>query len=110
MKALLVHVYKNDSFSNCSNGGVTSRHDTILLLHPRGNHDIDPDDPPDNLCKVVTRQMNFRGGYEYKHIEPYAPVERNKAGYMCGGSMGYTSDSRFGEFSLYPLKIHDRTE
>ena len=29
---------------------------------------------------------------------------------MDGGNIGYSCDSRFSEFSDYPLKIHDRQE
>ena len=110
MKVISVYVYQNKKLGNCSNSGISSKHNEIYLEHPRGYIDIDPDNPPENLCKVVTRHINFNGGYEYKHIEPIAPVESGIAGYMAGGSIAYSCDARFGELSRYPLNIHDRTE
>lgn len=105
MKALPIYVFKNSAFKGCSNNGVSEKHEKLLLIHNEGFIDIDENDLPDNLVKVVTRQL-FDG--EYKHIEPYA--EPNGIGYMSGGAMAYTSDSRFSEISKYPLSIHDRVE
>ena len=109
MKAITVYVFES-KLGNCSNGGITSRHDTIYLEHPRGPYEIDASNPPENFCKVVTRFINFNGGYEYNHIEPAAPVEHGRCGYMAGGCFAYSSDARFNEISRYPLQIHDRTE
>ena len=107
MKALPIYVLKNDSFKGCSNNGISEKFDKLLLIHNEGFIDIDENNPPVNLVKVVTRQL-FDG--VYKHIEPYQSVPKGKVGYMSGGSFGYTSDSRFSKISKYSLSIHDRVE
>ena len=109
MKAISVSIYK-DKLGSCSKSGITSRYDEIYLEHPRGNIEIDADDPPENFCKVVTRFLNFGGGFEYKHIEPITPVKNGSTGYMASGCFAYCCDTRFNEISRYPLQIHDRTE
>lgn len=103
MKALPIDVYKNNTYRGCSNGGITERYNRLLLICDDGFVDIDPENPPENLVKIVTRNLF---GNEHKHIEPYA--RPTGIGWMAGGALGYTSDSRFG--SVYPLNIHDRQE
>lgn len=105
MKALPVYVYKNDSFKGCSNKGISEKFDTLLLIHEEGFIDVDENNPPENLVKIVTRNIL---GSEYKHIEPYKKA--TMIGYMDGGSYASTSDSRFSRISKYPLAIHDRQE
>lgn len=106
-KAISLYVYKHDAFHTCANGGITERHDTVLILHPQGTIEVDMDNPPENLVKVVSRTLHDG---EYKHLEPYAPVPQGRIGYMSGGSFAHTSDARFTRISKYPLRIHDRTE
>ena len=105
MKALPIYVYNNSLLKGCSNNGISEKHSQLLLIHKKGFIDIDENNLPENLVKVVTRQLHDG---EYKHIEPYA--EPVGIGYMSGGAMAYTSDSRFSEISKYPLSIHDRVE
>ncbi len=105
MRALSINVYKHRA-GDCSNNGITSRFNEILVICPEGNIEIDESKPlPENLCKVVTRDFGFG---IYKHIEPI--VKPNGVGWMAGGCIGYTCDSRFRRMSEYPLPIHDRTE
>jgi hypothetical protein len=103
MKALPIYVYSNGS--NCSNHGITEKYDRLLLIHEEGFIDIDENNLPENLVKVVTRDL-FNG--EYKHIEPYKKA--TGIGYMNGGCIAFSSDSRFRNISRYPLMIHDRQE
>lgn len=103
MRALSISVYKNRS--DCTNGGVSSRFNDLLLVCDRGNYEIDENNIPENLVKIVTRNVF---GTEYKHIEPYKPA--TEVGWMSGGNIGYTCDSRFSDLSRYPLNIHDRQE
>jgi hypothetical protein len=104
MKALPIYVYKNN-LGDCTNNGISSKFETLLLIHEEGFITIDEDNLPDNLVKVVTRNLF---GSEYKHIEPYKKA--TKVGYMMGGNYASTSDSRFSKISKYPLAIHDRQE
>lgn len=104
MKALPISVYKNGG-DDCSNGGITSKYNRLLLICEEGHIEVDEKNPPENLVKVVTRRLF---GKEYKHIEPYAPCK--EVGWMAGGCIGYASDGRFRNMSAYPLSIHDRQE
>lgn len=107
MKALPISVFKTNRFSDCTNGGITSRYDRLLLICEEGYEEVDETNPPENLVKIVTR---FICGREYKHIEPYASVESGNVGWMSGGNLAYSCDSRFSEMSDYPLSVHDRQE
>lgn len=105
MKALRVEIYEGKSIGNCSNNGISTRFKEILLICSDGNVDIDEKNPPENLCRIVTRHIC---GGTYKHIEPVAPPKG--FGYMNGGCICATSDSRFRRLSDYPLYLHDRQE
>lgn len=106
MRALSVEIFKW-SLGDCSNHGISSRHKEILLECPTGPIEIDEKNPPENLCKVVKRDLGFT---KYVHIEPVA--EAKGAGWMFGGTIVDTSDSRFREITgvEYPLHLHDRDE
>lgn len=103
MKALPISVFRTDFTGDCTNGGITSRYDRLLLICDEGFIDIDENDPPENTVRLVER---FICGREYKHIEPIA--RPTHLGWMHGGNIAYTSDSRFP--SDYPLCVHDRQE
>lgn len=107
MKALRINVYKNPCFRGCSNNGISEKYENLLLVCNDGNFEIDTENPPENLCKVVTRHLF---GRDYKHIEPYTAPDKGFIGWMHGGSYAATSDSRFSDISDYPLAIHDRQE
>jgi hypothetical protein len=102
--ALRAEIFKHMS-GDCSNHGISSRFTDILILCDHGNEIIDMDNPPENLCKVVTRTL---WGREYKHVEPMA--RPTGVGWMSGGCVVYSCDSRFGELTQYPLVLHDRQE
>jgi len=104
MKAIDVSVYSNEQF-RCSNGGISEKYDELLLLHERGNLDIEGDE--ENLCKVVHRVIN---GLDIYHIQPVAIPEK---WYMFGGSFAYSCDARFAELvggQYGAIAIHDRVE
>lgn len=107
-KALPVNIYKHKG-DDCSNGGISSRYNEILLLCDDGFINVDMDNPPENLCKVVKRNLWGRG---YVHIEPIKEIGKDRTGYMHGGCVVSTSDSRFGRATGvdYPVNLHDRTE
>ena len=102
-RALPIDVYRTTGLGDCTNGGISSHYDTLLLLCDDGHREVDLDNPPENLVKIVERQL---WGETHLHIEPYAQPEH--IGWMYGGNIAYTSDSRFK--SRYPLRIHDRQE
>lgn len=105
MKALSISVYKDGSGYDCTNGGISSKHKKLLLVSDNGNIEIDENNLPENLVKIVKRTLF---GNTYLHIEPVA--RPTGAGWMAGGNIAYTFDSRFRRLSLYPLSIHDRQE
>lgn len=107
MKALPIYVYKHNRLGDCSNYGISSRYDELLLVCPDGYIDIDESNPPENLVKVVERRLF--GSEIHRHIEPVA--KPNGVGWMAGGCIAYSSDSRFSRLSGgYPLQLHDRCE
>lgn len=107
MKALPIEVYRNVFRRDCSNGGITSKCNSLLLVCDDGFIDIDESNPPENLVVLKTRRIC---GEEYKHIEPYAKTNSGCVGWMAGGNLAYSCDSRFSRMSQYPLSVHDRQE
>ena len=102
-KALLLFVYRHAGM-DCTNGGISSSNDELFLLSDDGFIDVDLDNPPDNLVKIG----EIMG---HKHLEPYAKVSEGYVGWMDGGNIADSSDSRFNKLSGgYPLSIHDRQE
>ena len=103
-RALPCGIFK-DKYGDCSNGGISSRFNEILLLNERGHIKVDLDNPPENLCVYVERELF---GEEHDFIRPYAPKDSGNVGYMFGGTIIYTSDSRFQ--GKHPICLHDRQE
>lgn len=96
---LIVNVLRAKGYEECSLGGISVNHDTVLLVLPEGG-------PFDEnaakrlgipVCKLVKRDI----GGEYLHVEPDA-----EGSWAAGGCYVATSDSRFP--NRYPLSLHDR--
>lgn len=104
MKALPISVYKCNSYGDCTNGGISSKYDRLLLICEDGFIEVDENNPPENLVEVVE---GFRG---HKYIRPFKKADKNKTGYMMGGNYAGSNDSRFTKINPYPLPIHDREE
>lgn len=107
MRALPLGIYENKRIGNCSNHGISSRYKEILLICEDGFVEIDENNPPENLVKLVVRNLF---GREYKHLEPYRRFDEGCVGWMMGGTYAGSSDSRFTRISSYPLPLHDRQE
>ena len=101
VNCLPCEIYKYKG-GDCSNNGISSRYNEILLICDNGFVVVDDNDPPENLCKVVTKKYSFG---TFTHVEPVA--RPNGAGWMMGGCLVYTPDSRFGS---EPLKLFDCCE
>lgn len=69
MRALPISIFEDKKIGNCSNDGISSRYKEVLLVCESGFIEVDENNPPENLVKVVTRHLF---GKEYKHIEPVA--------------------------------------
>ena len=107
MKTLPIDVYR--SYFDGTNNGISSKYDRLLVICDDGFIDVDENNPPENLVKVVRR--NF-AGREIYHIEPVAAPDKD-VGWMAGGNYAATSDSRFSRLvgEMYgAIAIHDRQE
>ena len=107
MKALPINVYRTERLGDCTNGGISSRFNQLLLICDDGWKEVDEKNPPENLVKLVRRDML---GEVIYHIEPYKePVQ---CGWMFGGNYAASSDSRFAKMTgIYgAIAIHDRQE
>lgn len=102
---LSVNVFRNSDGSNCTNGGISSKYNTLLVQCDEGNHKVFLKNHPENLCKIV-KEHHF--GEDFLHIEPFDEPE--SLGWMAGGNIAYSCDSRFSRMSEYPLCIYDRQE
>lgn len=108
MKAIPVDVYRCVNRSDCTNGGISSRFSELLVPCDTGFLDVDEDNPPENLVKLVHRRLF---GVDTWHLEPY--VKPGGVGWMAGGNFAHTSDSRFSRMleGMYgAVPIHDRQE
>ena len=96
---LLVAVFRDsDLHSDCTNGGLTSKHDRFILLGISG-----PFEPHDDAPAL--RLSSKSSGHVY--ARPLDEPDSGNVGWMFGGNFVYTSDSRFPE---YPVPVHDRQE
>lgn len=106
VKCVAVDILRRNG-ADCTNGGISSRFNEVLVEVPNGYLEVDVDNPPENLCRIVRR--NFLGN-EYVHLEPVSLKGRCA---MAGGNYAYASDSRFN-YTIsnggYPVSIHDRVE
>lgn len=95
------------SLVDASNGGISERNYEVLIPSVDGNLFINMDDPPENFCRIVRRNIC---GREFVHLEPYALKGRTC---MSGGTFVYSADARFEEAIRnggYPVSLHDRVE
>tara|TARA_R100001443_G_C3295339_1_gene163879 strand:+ start:341 stop:703 length:363 start_codon:yes stop_codon:yes gene_type:complete len=109
---LHVGIYRDTSFSDCTNNGVTSEFREfkgLCLTNVDGPFKPDKDYPGAKLEKVTTRWGS--------HVR-IVPDELQGKHSMMGGNYAATSDSRFREaiekllgHNFYgALPVHDRTE
>ena len=91
LKGLICEVFRPVNRIDCTNGGLSSEVNSILLTGP-GIPEIFNASPDCPAFKVVRRSI-YPGGAQYIHFEPW---ERPTGfGWMYGGYHCYTSDSRF---------------
>lgn len=96
---LLVDVFR--SAHDCTNGGITSKHNSFWLL------DVDESEPAQS--KIPCLRVCYRPQFGF-HVEPLI-MPQGMIGPMFGGNFVWTSDSRFTEkYGKGPLKVHDRFE
>lgn len=120
--ALPINIYKWN-LGDCSNNGITSRHNELNLVgivdaktkqfEPLvdGFIEIDFNNEEelksDNLCVVIKRELF---GEQHDYIVGLKDFINGKW-CMMGGCFGYSCDSRFSrDINSQPLPIHDRIE
>lgn len=111
IKAISVPVFTHDyglSFSSdSSNGGISSKFDSVYVEHPQGNFSFEEDKLPENLVKIVPSRAG--SGYP-PHAEPVAGKKPGHVGWMYGGAILDSSDGRWRDISKCPIHLHDRQE
>ena len=116
MKALPINVYRTSRLGDCTNGGISSKFDELLIACDEGFIEIDPENVPENFALVEMRRV-----FSTKVIPTIYPasikdgkaVVRDGKWWMMGGNYGATSDSRFSRMigDMYgAVAIHDRYE
>ena len=105
IRALSADIYAaKDCRYDTSNGGISSRFDEVFIECERGPLEFDTDDLPENFVRVGEIM-----GHVY--ARPWRDPDKGSVGWMAGGSLVYTSDSRFRQFvNEYPIMLHDRQE
>jgi len=115
MKQVRVSVYRAADGRDCTNGGVTSRHDAMTLFYDCRReaalqyckyNGIDPDG-----CLVLVKRTLW--GEQHNYAAPLVH-QSGKCGPMFGGNFVFTSDSRMAEAMgttcSCPVEVHDRYE
>lgn len=106
MKGLLVDVLRPAHGADCTNGGVTSRVTSAVLVDAQRLPEIF-DATERTPALVVMWDKRYLGGYIYA-----VPADLVGKRPMFGGNFVYTSDSRFRDVSGSgaPIPVHDRVE
>jgi len=104
---LLVHVFRSTSIGDTTNGGVTGKHNALVLLVPG----LDAPTEPDYTRPALVFVERYIGGKPAHFAIPAADARMHDAGYttpMFGGHFVWSSDSRFP--TPGPIPVHDRYE
>ena len=100
-KGLMVYVLRTPDM-DCTNNGVSSRHDRFTLIGEGVSGVFEPTPETPALLLV---ERTICGGRKYLHA---VPADIGKRHSMFGGNFITASDSRFP--NDYPIPIHDRFE
>lgn len=104
VKGMTVRVFRDVTFGDCSNRGISSWTNKVTLIGPGVPEMYEPDE---NAPGVVLVERTI-GDKPYIHAEPIDRPDEGCVGWMAGGTFLYTTDSRFP--SRYPISLHDRQE
>lgn len=114
MNKTLVWVYR-DALRDCTNGGVTSRHDEMTFFWNCSREEAkaycDEKGIDKDSCLILIKRNLW--GEDHSYAEPLIKP-KNKIGGMFGGNFIFTSDDNFyklhGLTSGSPISVHDRFE
>lgn len=98
-----VHVLRPADRSDCTLGGVSSKHARFILTGLGKDSEIFEPDAENPELRLVKKAYSFGTHY-------YAVPADKPDGGMFGGNYIDTSDSRFKAVCGYPIPIHDRFE
>lgn len=110
-------VYRAAAMPDCTNGGISSRYDTLCIVNASGPFEPTAGYPPVILCLHPTMPGIVRAAPAYFN-EKSGEWEPIPVHHMMGGNFLYTSDSRLREKVTQMLgrpfygaiAIHDRLE
>jgi hypothetical protein len=103
---LICYVYKTPELNGCALGGISERHNCVLLVGDGVDGPFDEQNARATGMPVVVlvrREHLATGGGPYFHAIPDGAT-----GTMMGGAFIYSIDARF-PFD-YPLPLHDRID
>lgn len=103
VKGMIVDIYKH--FTDCSNGGLSSKHNRCLLIGEGIPKIFNGENMP--VVTIVKRDINNETYLTAYPVREDGNVDRSG---MYGGCFIYSSDSRFRKVSAYPVPLHDRKE
>jgi hypothetical protein len=98
LKVIPLSVYRDASGSDCTNNGITSKTDTIYLVHAQGF--LDAEQQP---REQVFIEQTLGGEVSLVAVDK---TRDNMVGPMFGGNLATTSDSRVRKI----YRVHDRYE
>lgn len=116
MEKLSVDVYRsNTGIYDCTNGGITSRHDSLTLFwnctREEAKNYCEKNGIDTDTCLFLVKRELW--GEDHSYAEPLIRP-KNKIGGMMGGNFVYTCDSRLyklnGLTCATPIPVHDRFE
>lgn len=106
MKGLICSILEDKDVANCSNGGISSKCRTVILVG-EGIDEVFYVTPESPAVRIEKRRLI---GSKEPYLTAY-PIEKSPEGrtsYMAGGAFIWSSDSRFP--ADYPVPLHDRTD
>ena len=114
MEKLTVEVYRHRCWGDCTNDGVTSRHNQMLLFWDcRREEAIDYcKDNAIDMDKCLWLMPRELWGHDHSVAVPLIH-HSDKCGPMFGGHFVYSCDSRFPQIEGWlhaPIAVHDRYE
>lgn len=108
MRKLTAWVYKS-ALGDSSNNGISHNYDSVVCYWlDHGEKISDINDVENNAVVFISRALFDKYCPIFQPIKPVLP---NHVGYMSGGCLISSSDSRFSEWcGLNAVPLHDRQE
>jgi hypothetical protein len=111
-KGLLAWVYRTPG-PDCTAGGITAKHNAVVLLGTDGSFEAKPDGPPGLYLarwygRLIACPEDLERLYPKKHNSREDCSIESLGGWMVGGNFVYTCDSRMP--GKAPIHVYDRRE